>query len=227
MLWAYQLGSLSPPEESIPITNLGHWNSKPSTNFHVAIFPRVFYSPSQFSFFNLSSQYNFPATFSIISAPNWKFSRESDSTHKIVLLQMNSRELTLVSTATVFGALASALAIRFLFTNPKKQYPKLDSSKNGVVSRKCSSQSPFDPSKRKGLVPEMSIIHKALSFTRIITNLGPKFLQKIPTFFTYIFFKSIIISFWVFILWLWLKIFDMGWLFHGDCFFISWKIQRP
>lgn len=172
MLWAYQLGILSPPEESI--TNLGHWNSKPSTNFHVAIFPRVFYTLSQFSFFK--PRYNFPATFSIISAPNWKFSRESDSTHKIILLQMNSRELTLVSTATVFGALASALAIRFLFTNPKKQYPKLDSSKNGVVSRKCSSQSPFDPSKRKGLVPEMSIIHKALSFTRIITNLGPKFL---------------------------------------------------
>ncbi|XP_062030059.1 uncharacterized protein LOC133745916 [Rosa rugosa] len=63
---------------------------------------------------------------------------------------MNSRELTLVSTATVFGALASALAIRVFFTKPKKQSPKLNSSQNGVVSRKCSSQSPFDPSKRKG-----------------------------------------------------------------------------
>ncbi|ONI07975.1 hypothetical protein PRUPE_5G150900 [Prunus persica] len=63
---------------------------------------------------------------------------------------MNSRELALVSTATVFGALASALACRFLLSNPKKQSTKLDSSENGPVPRKYSSQSPFDPSKRKG-----------------------------------------------------------------------------
>ncbi|KAB2609121.1 deoxycytidylate deaminase-like [Pyrus ussuriensis x Pyrus communis] len=63
---------------------------------------------------------------------------------------MNSRELALVSTAAVFGALASALTCRFFFSNPRRQSPKLDLSKNGVVSRKCSSQSPFDPSKREG-----------------------------------------------------------------------------
>ncbi|PON77301.1 Deoxycytidylate deaminase-related [Parasponia andersonii] len=63
---------------------------------------------------------------------------------------MSPRELTLVSTATIFGALASALAYRFFFFNhPKKSHP-LDSPLNGVVSRNRSSQSPFDPSKRKG-----------------------------------------------------------------------------
>ncbi|XP_038686493.1 deoxycytidylate deaminase [Tripterygium wilfordii] len=58
---------------------------------------------------------------------------------------MNSRELVLVSTAAVFGALASAITFR-IFLNPKKQSPRKDFS----GSRKCSSQSPFDPSKRKG-----------------------------------------------------------------------------
>ncbi|KAJ9163896.1 hypothetical protein P3X46_023518 [Hevea brasiliensis] len=60
---------------------------------------------------------------------------------------MNSRELVLLSTATVFGALASALAARFFFFNQKKHFPRIDSS---AVSKKCSSQSPFDPSKRQG-----------------------------------------------------------------------------
>ncbi|GMY15121.1 deoxycytidylate deaminase [Fagus crenata] len=58
---------------------------------------------------------------------------------------MNSRELALVSTATVFGALASAFAFR-IFSNPKKkQFPQ---THNGVVSTK-TSPNPFDPSKRK------------------------------------------------------------------------------
>ncbi|XP_068305189.1 uncharacterized protein [Pyrus communis] len=47
---------------------------------------------------------------------------------------MNCRELALVSTAAVFGALASALTCRFFFSNPKRQSAKLDLSKNGVVS---------------------------------------------------------------------------------------------
>ncbi|PON72137.1 Deoxycytidylate deaminase-related [Trema orientale] len=63
---------------------------------------------------------------------------------------MSPRELTLVSTATIFGALASALAYRFFFFNHPKKSHGLDSSLNGVVSRNRSSQSPFDPSKRKG-----------------------------------------------------------------------------
>ncbi|KAJ4728777.1 deoxycytidylate deaminase [Melia azedarach] len=61
---------------------------------------------------------------------------------------MNSRDLTLVSTATVFGALASALAFRFFFfSNPKRHSSRVDSSQNAVVA---SSRSPFDPLKRKG-----------------------------------------------------------------------------
>ncbi|KAG7954240.1 hypothetical protein I3843_11G006800 [Carya illinoinensis] len=62
---------------------------------------------------------------------------------------MNSRELALVSTATVFGALASALAFRF-FLIPKSHFSRTSSSRNGVVSNKSTSRSPFDPSKRQG-----------------------------------------------------------------------------
>lgn len=59
---------------------------------------------------------------------------------------MNSRELALVSTATVFGALASAFALRFFLNPKKKHFPK---THNGVVSANCSPPNPFDPSKRK------------------------------------------------------------------------------
>ncbi|KAF5476550.1 hypothetical protein F2P56_003294 [Juglans regia] len=62
---------------------------------------------------------------------------------------MNSRELALVSTATVFGALASALAFRF-FLVPKNHFSRKSSSRNGVVSNKSTTRSPFDPSKRQG-----------------------------------------------------------------------------
>ncbi|KAJ6882479.1 hypothetical protein NC651_028928 [Populus alba x Populus x berolinensis] len=64
---------------------------------------------------------------------------------------MNSRELALVSTATVFGALASAFAVRFYSSNgnSRKQFSKINSVPDCDVSKKCSSQSPFDPSKRK------------------------------------------------------------------------------
>lgn len=130
---------------------------------------------------------------------------------------MNSRELTLVSTATVFGALASALAIRFLFTNPKKHYPKLDSSKNGVVSRKCSSQSPFDPSKRKGLVPEMSIIHKGFSFYSYNNQFGSQISAKMPTFsdiYIYIYY-SLILGFYI--------VFVIEDIWHG--MIISWRLH--
>ncbi|XP_044493405.1 deoxycytidylate deaminase [Mangifera indica] len=63
---------------------------------------------------------------------------------------MNRREVTLISAATVFGALASALAYRVLFSNPKKHFSRIDSSCNGDCSKKSTSQSHFDPSKRKG-----------------------------------------------------------------------------
>lgn len=59
---------------------------------------------------------------------------------------MNSRELALVSTATVFGALASAFALHFFINPKKKHFPK---THNGVVPANCSPPNPFDPSKRK------------------------------------------------------------------------------
>ncbi|KAJ4843522.1 hypothetical protein Tsubulata_016322 [Turnera subulata] len=63
---------------------------------------------------------------------------------------MNSRELALLSTATIFGALASALAARLLFFNDrKKHFAFTNSTQNGLVTKKCSSRSPFDPSKRE------------------------------------------------------------------------------
>lgn len=65
---------------------------------------------------------------------------------------MNSRELVLLATATVFGAVASALAVRFFSFNQKRHFPRTDSSGNSAVSNNgySQSQSPFDPSKRKG-----------------------------------------------------------------------------
>lgn len=61
---------------------------------------------------------------------------------------MNTRELALVSTAAVLGAVASAFTFR-LFFNPKKSRTRIDSSSNGVFPDRRSSQSPFDPSKRE------------------------------------------------------------------------------
>ncbi|CAI9787322.1 unnamed protein product [Fraxinus pennsylvanica] len=61
---------------------------------------------------------------------------------------MNSREIALVSTATIFGAVASAIVFRrFFYSNrPNKRL-----SANCVVDgRKPSPQNPFDPTKRKG-----------------------------------------------------------------------------
>ncbi|KAK6920520.1 Cytidine and deoxycytidylate deaminase domain [Dillenia turbinata] len=62
---------------------------------------------------------------------------------------MNSKEVMMVSAATLFGALASALAIKFVFSF-KTHSSKSNSAQNGLVSKKPSSGSPFDPSKRKG-----------------------------------------------------------------------------
>ncbi|KAG6573132.1 Deoxycytidylate deaminase, partial [Cucurbita argyrosperma subsp. sororia] len=62
---------------------------------------------------------------------------------------MNSRELALVSTAAVVGAVASAIACRFFF-NPKKHRPQFDLSRNDAPLNNGHSQCPFDPSKRNG-----------------------------------------------------------------------------
>ncbi|KAJ8752597.1 hypothetical protein K2173_005486 [Erythroxylum novogranatense] len=61
---------------------------------------------------------------------------------------MNFRDLLLVSTATVFGALTSALAFRLFFFSDSKRYSSTIVKRG--TSKKLSSQCPFDPSKRKG-----------------------------------------------------------------------------
>ncbi|CAI0446474.1 unnamed protein product, partial [Linum tenue] len=63
---------------------------------------------------------------------------------------MNSRDVLLVSTATIFGALSSALALRFFFSSKPKLSQICSSSANGeAAAQKRSAHSPFDPSKRK------------------------------------------------------------------------------
>ncbi|XP_021737448.1 deoxycytidylate deaminase-like [Chenopodium quinoa] len=64
---------------------------------------------------------------------------------------MNSRDVTLISSATVIGAIASAIVIRFFFNNPK-QHRRQSSSKSSNSNAKLSSHSPFDPSKRLGYI---------------------------------------------------------------------------
>lgn len=61
----------------------------------------------------------------------------------IVGSSMNSREATLAATATVIGALASAIGFRFFY----RSQTHAKSSLNGTV---FSPRDPFDPSKRKG-----------------------------------------------------------------------------
>ncbi|KAE8720176.1 Deoxycytidylate deaminase [Hibiscus syriacus] len=63
---------------------------------------------------------------------------------------MNCRDVALVSIATIFGAFASAFAYHTFFSIPSKKSSPINSSQNGDVSKKRSSQDPFDPSKRKG-----------------------------------------------------------------------------
>ncbi|XP_010550731.1 PREDICTED: deoxycytidylate deaminase [Tarenaya hassleriana] len=64
---------------------------------------------------------------------------------------MNSRDLALVSTAAIFGALTSAVAFRFFPLNLRKPNSRRTAStQNGELSRRFPAQDPFDPSKRKG-----------------------------------------------------------------------------
>ncbi|XP_076927642.1 uncharacterized protein LOC143591278 [Bidens hawaiensis] len=62
---------------------------------------------------------------------------------------MNSRDLTLISTAAVAGALASAIAIRYL-VNPSKKLLSDTSNSKDVLHNSSFSNDPYDPSKRKG-----------------------------------------------------------------------------
>ncbi|XP_057464521.1 uncharacterized protein LOC130754344 [Actinidia eriantha] len=55
---------------------------------------------------------------------------------------MNFRELFLISTGTLLGAVASAIAFRFLLKPPTKNF--------STVQKKISPRCPFDPTKRKG-----------------------------------------------------------------------------
>lgn len=59
--------------------------------------------------------------------------------------------LVVVATATVFGALASAIALRFFYRSHSRNHPS-NHSQNDIVSNNRSSRDPFDPSKRKGSV---------------------------------------------------------------------------
>ncbi|OIT04798.1 PREDICTED: deoxycytidylate deaminase [Nicotiana attenuata] len=63
---------------------------------------------------------------------------------------MNSREVALVSAATVLGAFASAITVRLFFSPKRRSITDSDSGVNGFQQRKSSSQNPFDPSKRLG-----------------------------------------------------------------------------
>nr|XP_043637663.1 deoxycytidylate deaminase [Erigeron canadensis] len=62
---------------------------------------------------------------------------------------MNSRELSLISTAAVAGAVFSAIAIRFL-VNPKKSLINSNSEEQVLKKKNSSWKDPYDPSKRNG-----------------------------------------------------------------------------
>ncbi|KAI3512812.1 hypothetical protein L1887_20131 [Cichorium endivia] len=62
---------------------------------------------------------------------------------------MNSRDLTLISTATIAGAVASAFAIR-LFVNPRKKLSADTATSEVVLQSNSSPNDPYDRSKRNG-----------------------------------------------------------------------------
>ncbi|GMH16731.1 hypothetical protein Nepgr_018572 [Nepenthes gracilis] len=62
---------------------------------------------------------------------------------------MNSKDMALVSSATLIGAVTSAIVVLF-FTNRKKQFNGKDSGSNNIIPEKISRNDPFDPSKRRG-----------------------------------------------------------------------------
>lgn len=114
---------------------------------HFLSFPAIF-------FFHLLSRLSIRASVSNLPAKEKAISSDIFPHFSGWQNCMNSRELVLLATATVFGAVASALAVRFFSFNQKRHFPRTDSSGNSAVSNNgySQSQSPFDPSKRKGLV---------------------------------------------------------------------------
>ncbi|XP_023771527.1 uncharacterized protein LOC111920162 [Lactuca sativa] len=62
---------------------------------------------------------------------------------------MNSRDLTMISTATIAGAVATAFAIRF-FVNPRKKLSAGNAASDVVLQSNSSSIDPYNPSKRNG-----------------------------------------------------------------------------
>ncbi|KAI8529211.1 hypothetical protein RHMOL_Rhmol12G0207000 [Rhododendron molle] len=60
---------------------------------------------------------------------------------------MNLREVASISTAALFGAAVSAIAVRFFFASPSNTTSRKHFSS---VDKKTGPQCPFDPSKRKG-----------------------------------------------------------------------------
>ncbi|KAG7560117.1 Cytidine and deoxycytidylate deaminase domain [Arabidopsis thaliana x Arabidopsis arenosa] len=64
---------------------------------------------------------------------------------------MNSRDLTLVSTSAIFGALISALAFRFFSSNPKNpKSRRFTCTEITAIPRKFQDLDPFSPLKRNG-----------------------------------------------------------------------------
>ncbi|TYH97064.1 hypothetical protein ES332_A12G217600v1 [Gossypium tomentosum] len=77
---------------------------------------------------------------------------------------MNCRDAALVSTATIFGALASAFAYYTFFSNPSKPSSRINSSANGDVSKQRSSQDPFDLQNAKDICRGMIISWQLLFY---------------------------------------------------------------
>lgn len=65
---------------------------------------------------------------------------------------MNSRDLTLVSSATLIVAVTSAIVIRYFFSNPKQQSSVKTLKSNGFLEENRAFPDPFDPSKRLGYI---------------------------------------------------------------------------
>ncbi|KAI3977239.1 hypothetical protein MKX01_035969 [Papaver californicum] len=94
---------------------------------------------------------------------------------------MNSRDLVLATTATIFGAVISTIAFHFMSSSPNPKRNKR--SPVELLQQNClhksSSQSPFDPSKRKGYLSwddyfmallEFLFLHDSLNNTLLVRH---------------------------------------------------------
>ena len=81
---------------------------------------------------------------------------------------MNARDITLVSASVAAGALASAIAVRFLSRYSRKSFA--DEIDNLAVDAKLPLENscapnPFDPSKRKGFcIRRIALMFRAFCF---------------------------------------------------------------